>query len=270
MAFEYQRDEYAYSTWTLIEYPLMDALNILHHYNFDNIEIWASVQHMDPRLNPDVHAVQQQLKQNGQRVHSLHSPILHPFTHPQSDGSFRRYRLDLHRKTLDYCEAVGAEIMVVHPYDAQYYPYLEKQAPIIRDGIGELIEYAKKRGIKIAVENLPEKVVQGRYNTSLIHQKDIFAGLDVHYCLDIGHVPILAESTCEEEIDAVADRLVTFHIHNNNGKTDEHNLPAEGVLNWPAIHDYVRAKGYQGEFVLELRGEKNAIEVVKKAAELFQ
>jgi sugar phosphate isomerase/epimerase len=270
MPFTYKLEEYAFSTWTLIEYPLTTALDMLHQNGFDNVEIWASVQHMDPRLNVDLRTVCKCLKQNHQRVHSLHSPILHPFRHPEDADDFRAYRMDLHRRTLDVCEAVGAQIMVVHPYDSVYYPYLANQAQIIRDSIGKLTEYAKKCGVKIAVENMPEKVKSGHYNTSLIRQKETFADLDVYYCLDIGHVPILGENTCEEEIDAVADRLVTLHVHNNDGQTDEHRLPNDGILDWPVIHDYARAKGYQGEFVLELRGEENALDVMHQATALFR
>lgn len=57
-----------------------------------------------------------------------------------------------------------------------------------------------------------------------------------------------------KEIDAAGSDLITLHIHNNSGFTDDHNLPNDGVLDWPCIHDYLRESGYKGEFVLELYG----------------
>lgn len=271
MAFEYRKSEYAFSTWTLVDLPLQDALLTLHRHGFDHVEIWASVQHLDPRLKADVGQVKQWLKQNGQSVHSLHAPILHPFPHPKEESAFRAYRMNLHRQTLDACARLEAPIMVLHTYDAHEYPYQNAQADILRDCLGALIEYAAPRGVRIAVENMPDRVRGDEVVTTLENQRRLFGDLDVYYCLDIGHVPVMGQTTCEAEIDAAADRLVTFHVHNNHGLTDEHNLPDEGVLDWPAIHAYARKKEYKGEFVLELRGDQaGGEETVRRAAALFQ
>ncbi len=269
MPFSYQKEEYAMSTWTLQTLPLEQALSLLRQYDFDRVEIWASVQHLDPRLGTDVGRVRQWLRQNRQAVHSLHAPILHPFPHPQEENVFRLYRMDLHRRTIEACAALEAPLMVVHTYDPEYYPYKNPQLPILRDCLAELAEYGKRHGVRIAVENMPDPLRGDEILTTLANQRKMFDGLDMYYCLDIGHVPIMGQTTCEAEIDAVADRLITFHVHNNNGRTDEHNLPGDGILNWPAIHDYARLAGYQGEFVLELRGAENPEDTVRQAAALF-
>lgn len=58
-------------------------------------------------------------------------------------------------------------------------------------------------------------------------------------------------------------------MHNNDGLHDSHNLPDDGVLDWTAIHDHARAKGYKGEFVLEVLGGKDEIETLRRIEALF-
>lgn len=267
--FIYNKEEYVASSWTMCDKPLRQALDTFDRYGFKDVEIWASVQHLDPRLNADVRQVRQWLRNNGQTVHSIHAPILHPFPHPQDEALFRLYRMELHRRTLDACAELQAPIMVLHTYDPVYYPYQNHQLPILRDCLAELSEYAQKRGVRIAVENMPDRPCDDAIITTLENQRRLFGDLDLYYCLDIGHVPVMGQSTCEAEIDAAADRLITFHVHNNHGQTDEHNLPDDGVLDWPAIHNYARKRGYNGKFVLELRGMEDSEATVQKAAALF-
>lgn len=271
MSFQYRKSEYAFSTWTLNELPLKEALDVLYRYDFHYLELWASVEHLDPRLGADLGQVREWLKRNSQTVHSLHAPILHPFPHPQQESEFLPYRMDLYRKTLDACAEFEAPIMVLHAYDAHYYPHQNtpSEIAVVHECLEQLTRYAKVRGVRVAIENMPDVWHGTELLTTLANQKKLFGDLDVYYCLDIGHVPVMGQTTCEAEIDAVADRLITFHVHNNRGVLDDHNLPDDGVLDWPAIHDYARAKGYQGDFVLELRGAKNQEDTVRQAAALF-
>jgi sugar phosphate isomerase/epimerase len=268
MAFEYDLSEYVASTWTMYSLNLIDALDVCTRQGFENVEIWADLVHLDPRANPDVDAVGRRLKANGQKVHSIHLPILHPFVHPADEQEFFKYRLGLQKQTIDWAERLGCGIGVLHAFDPHHYPYTLDQMDLLKERIDGLEKYATARGVRLAIENMPYHPVGNQMVTSLAAQREYFKDLNVYYCLDIGHVPLLGITDCEHEIDAVADRLITFHVHNNHGKKDDHNLPDDGILNWPAIHNHARAAGYDGKFVLEVNERGNGEEILRRCAAL--
>lgn len=253
MSFVYDKREYAASTWTLEHMSLQQALSVLNAHDVKNIEIWADTVHLDPRLNPDISQVQQWLKGYGMRVHSIHAPFRNYDSRPEDDAEFCRFRTENIKKTVDYAEALACQIVVVHALDRNEYNYPNSQLSIVQDYIGEIAEHGRRHGVQIAIEDIPPGNDKDEIFTSLSNQKKLFAGLGIKYCLDIGHVPLLGADMFEE-IDAAGSDLITLHIHNNSGFTDDHNLPNDGVLNWPRIHDYLRESGYKGEFVLELFG----------------
>lgn len=115
------------------------------------------------------------------------------------------------------------------------------------------MSYGANRGVRIAIEDVPPGGEPGEIYTTLENQKKLFQGLDIGFCLDIGHVPLLG-ADLYREVDAAGDRLITLHVHNNSGTSDDHNLPTDGIIDWPALHDYIREKGYRGKFVLEIYG----------------
>jgi sugar phosphate isomerase/epimerase len=42
------------------------------------------------------------------------------------------------------------------------------------------------------------------------------------------------EDGVESSFDAMRDRIVTTHIHDNHGEKDEHLLPYSGTIDWKA------------------------------------
>jgi len=55
---------------------------------------------------------------------------------------------------------------------------------------------------------------------------------DLRLCFDTGHAHI--EEGVEVGFDAMRERVVTAHIHDNHGEKDEHLLPYEGNIDWEA------------------------------------
>ena len=106
----------------------------------------------------------------------------------------------------------------------------------MQDYVGEIASYAARRGVRIAIEDIPPGAGEDEIYTSLENQKKLFENLGIQFCLDIGHVPLLG-ADMYREIDAAGSDLITLHVHNNTG-----------------IHEYIRTGGYKGEFVLEIYG----------------
>ncbi|MDL2230092.1 sugar phosphate isomerase/epimerase, partial [Treponema sp. OttesenSCG-928-L16] len=214
-------------------------------------------------------SIKQWLREFNLSVHSVHSPFRNFKTLSDAKDS-AEYRQNIWHKTIDDCSDFGVSIMVVHGLDRKEYNYTKDQAGIIRDSLADLCEYGKKRGVMIALENLPGS---GKNDDEIVctlaeHLKN-YPGLGLKFCLDIGHA-VLNGSDIIDEIHAAGKDLLTFHIHNNDGAADSHNLPLDGIIDWPGLYSYLRNTiGFKDQFVLEVCGGEDPFEVMNSIDALF-
>lgn len=248
---------------------LLRALALIRRYGFDNVEIWANSVHLDPAIAPDVRSVAAYMKSAGMKTHSIHSPFDIRFDQPEDKKAYADYRMQQWSKTLEYCAELESGIMVIHAMNARY-PFHVGEENQVHDFLGELCVRGKKLGVSVALENIVSNVKAGEIHCTLENQAKLYGDLeDLRFCLDIGHVA-LTSAQMKPEIDVVADRLVSFHVNNNDGKRDLHLTPDIGEIDWADTHDYIRSKGYTGTFVLEINGHSDGEKVLAHMAELFK
>ncbi|HSK69138.1 MAG TPA: sugar phosphate isomerase/epimerase family protein, partial [Candidatus Limnocylindria bacterium] len=224
--------------------------------------------HLDPRLDPDVPQAKRWLREFGQSLHSIHAPFRGFTPRPASDEDFLRWRMDLWHKTIDYCAELSCPIMVVHALNTREYRYTLPQAHVIRDSLAELCEHGARAGVMVALENIPGGKGPDDILCTLASQRALFPVEGLKYCLDIGHVP-LNGSDLFAEADAAGADLVTLHIHNNDLTRDSHNLPDDGLIDWPGLRSHLRRNGYTGKFVLEVEGRGDQEQVLRDISALF-
>ena len=53
-----------------------------------------------------------------------------------------------------------------------------------------------------------------------------FESLDVGICLDYGHANLMGDLS--DAIETVSGHLWTTHVHDNDGRTDDHRVPFAG------------------------------------------
>jgi sugar phosphate isomerase/epimerase len=66
----------------------------------------------------------------------------------------------------------------------------------------------------------------------------------------VGHARLQGDVV--EALETVAGYLVTTHLHDNRGRTDDHLLPFEGVIDWPELLIAFQKVGYDGTLMFEL------------------
>lgn len=266
------KDEYAVSTFLFEdEYAIDHALEAIARAGFRQVELWADQVHVDPRCNVDIPAVKRRLSELGLHAHALHTPF-RGFDRFDDENEGRAWRKELWKRSLDIAGELEIPVAVIHALGRREYNYTNDQVGYLADLLADLALHANKRGVQLAVENIPSSnpPVENEVLCTLVEQKKLFGGIDhLYWCLDIGHVTITSNDM-QAEIDASIDRLITLHIHNNNGKEDQHRLPTEGVIDWPHWYTYLRTNGYTGSFVLEVAGRENPQSVLDGLSEIFE
>ena len=68
-----------------------------------------------------------------------------------------------------------------------------------------------------------------------------------------------------DAIETVSGHLLTTHVHDNRGKTDDHLVPFDGTIEWPAALTAMQKVGYDGTVLLEVAAHGSTKETLKKA-----
>jgi sugar phosphate isomerase/epimerase len=101
---------------------------------------------------------------------------------------------------------------------------------------------------------------------SLVHfiEHDLEELMDlVGVCLDVGHAHM--DGDLLDAIDTVSEHLLAVEIHDNRGRADDHRMPFEGTIDWPAALTAVQKIGFEGALVFEVGPQGPPKEALKKA-----
>ena len=116
-------------------------------------------------------------------------------------------------------------------------------------------EYAKEKGIRIALENidLDEPLCDPVHLPELLR---MIAHPNVGFCLDTGHA-WCSGSSIEKWIHDLGDLLFTTHVHDNHGvprsgmRGDEHLPPGFGTISWRDVILLLEEAGYRNTLNFE-------------------
>lgn len=252
-------ERYAVSSWLNEDCSLEESLVKIAGAGFNKVEIWADLIHLDPRANPDIKAIKALLSKLNLKAHSVHLPYNNlELGYP--DWSLMDAWLDIFGITLEYCDQLNSRIAVVHA-DGPVDPELAKEsAKISKAFVKELGAMAGKYGIRLAVENMVRSK-RRQFGCSLVELAEEFPDPALGFCLDTGH-SALNRSDIGQEIRAAGKRLITIHADNNDGVTDLHQVPTDGVLDWQRVLESLDEGGYENCLVLEISGEKEGPDVI--------
>jgi sugar phosphate isomerase/epimerase len=124
----------------------------------------------------------------------------------------------------------------------------------------------------VAVEVIPNELSR---TGSLVHfieedldVEDLAAAPEVGICLDFGHAHM--DGDLLDAIETVSGHLITAHVHDNRGRADDHLVPFEGTIDWPAALTAVQKIGYDGALLFEVGAHGPARETLKKARKARQ
>jgi sugar phosphate isomerase/epimerase len=150
---------------------------------------------------------------------------------------------------IDCCVALDAPIATVHLSSGWTPPMIND---IGRGRYISLVEYAAKRGVKIAFENQRKL-----YNIAWAFEEFKDAE-NVGFCWDTGH-----EACATPDIEFMplfGKRLICTHVQDNNAVFNEdlHILPFDGKVNFERVAMWLNKYGYKGSLMLEV-GNSNEI-----------
>ncbi len=140
---------------------------------------------------------------------------------------------------LEVTAGLGGPVMVMH---TNYSPFFSRAG--LRVWLGNwsermrpVVERAGELGVRVALENAWEERPE-----VLAHLVDLVPGGAAAVCLDTGHINAFSRRPVRRWWDVLGERVVALHLHDNDGLSDDHLPPGEGIFDFPALVALLRAR----------------------------
>jgi sugar phosphate isomerase/epimerase len=169
------------------------------------------------------------------------------------------------RDALRLAAALGCYALSMQPGRKADEAHWPEQARFVTELINELGAYAKDLGVRLLVEcphmgTLAPTFDQALRFLELIDPSRVGVALDTSHILNGG-------ATMESALSAYGERVQHVHLRDWRGGSIQ-VVPGEGDIDFGAFFAGLRAKGYRGDFNLELELPPNAaVEQYREAAQ---
>jgi len=247
--------QYGLCTSMLDGLSLKDEIERIVGAGFRQIELWASVEHMEGWVSKAAET-RRVLASAGIVARSVHSPVV-GWHNGSLDEAIRLAAIEATTACFQQAAAVGAELVVCHP-NRDVYPYSDAEYEASWgkscESLAVLAERARVAGVRMAVENVPKMGQPRRQGSSISHILQMIEGLgdNVGICLDTGHANANGLIAADEVREA-GDKLFSLHLHDNDGLgQDQHRLPGNGTIDWGAFFDALDEIGFEGIRMFEV------------------
>ena len=199
--------------------------------------------------------------------YSIHLPYdnIH-LTHP--DEKIRKKSVQRIIEELKKAHFKKVKLAVLHiegGYDNSPKIPIEDKAGYFKMAASEILEYAGKFGIKIALEN------NGFIKDSFAKPEEILMVVgdlaekyaNIGICFDTGHANVYAHDSGQNLItvfEKLRKYIIHVHIHENHGEKDEH-LPPQGIFNKAFYRSLLTLDN--ASFVFETKGPSGIVGIIR-------
>jgi sugar phosphate isomerase/epimerase len=203
------------------------------------IELFCSRGHFDYRSAENARELAGWLGDNRLTLHSIHSPTTRDFHLARESGAplsicdperMRRLEaVDEIKRALDLVEHIPFRYCVQHVASSRDMPD-DRKWDAAFSSLEHLSLFARHRGVTLAIENTPGEMATPVNLKNFLEQTRLTS---VKMCFDTGHAH-LEGGDVAAQLETVRGFVATTHLHDNHGQRDEHLLPYEGTIDWPA------------------------------------
>lgn len=222
----------------------------------------------------------------GVEFYQAHAPF--PF-YKLGQDEMNEYLFMIMEKCAAICDYVDCRRMIVHPCFNSYEEQMEHddEWKLNIERYTRLIPALKKYNIICCLENMftgSKGKIYGAICSDMyeaaayIDELNAIAGEKrFGFCMDTGHALLVGQDIYNALLK-IGDRVEAFHIHDNDGISDQHVLPYTGKLNWDRFIEGVKAIGYKGTLSFETFNVTNnfddelipdVLELIAKTGRMF-
>jgi sugar phosphate isomerase/epimerase len=266
--------QFGISTMVFYHENISKLLPLLTSFGIKNIEIRPNVNHFECQDPKIIEELRKEIQRFNIVVKSIHMPMNGvDISCPEEYDRIKSVREI--EKVIITALKLNSKLVVVHP-GGKCNSITERETRMEKciSSLTEIVEFCSQWGIKIALEN----TVPGRLGDRWFEIRHILETISSEYlgvCLDTGHYILNQESPergtlrlDREPIDW-KKHLLHIHINDNDGKSDLHLLPEEGLFPWSQLLSYLKKIQYQGVLMIEPKEQVQLEEYLNKVTHVF-
>ena len=202
---------------------------------------------------PEVRQIERWFRELDLRLNDLHASAGRE-KNWRSEREYERLAgVRLVENRIEMAATLGSDVIIMHlpgpPEEAGERPAFWER---IWRSFDELERAARSAGVRIALENEPVENIErvlSRYPSD-------YVGL----CYDSGHGNMRPDGGGLDGLERVRERLISVHLHDNDGSGDQHNLPFSGTVDWERLAGIMAASPYIKPVGMEVRARRTGCE----------
>jgi sugar phosphate isomerase/epimerase len=165
------------------------------------------------------------------------------------DRCLSEYSADCLLVGLQATNALGGKVMVIH---TGYMPQFSRGGRRHwfrnwKERMPRIVERAMELGVTLALENTWDDRPE-----VLLHLAELLPAGGVKFCFDTGHVNVFSRLSVGRWWEAIGDRVVAIHLHDNDGLSDDHLAPGRGTFDFSSLIHCLVASGFSPLLDLEV------------------
>jgi sugar phosphate isomerase/epimerase len=241
------------------------------------VEIFCARQHLDYRNKAQIAELGHWFRDSELKLHSLHSPMYADEYWGRSGPDavinicepVKRKRIqmvDEIKRALEIAETVPFRYLIQH-LGASGEEYDPRKIDTAFSSLEEISVFAGQRGVQVLLENTPNALSSAERLLMFLEMTH----LDLDICFDVGHANM--NEGVEAAFRALAGRIRSTHVHDNNGVEDSHLFPLivpGGTIDWPRAMELLRSLGGDCPLLLELREVSDMAHPLEAVRESFE
>lgn len=154
-----------------------------------------------------------------------------------------------HRSVCRAARLLGVSLLITHPSDLERHRHpVEEVLTRSRLRLEALWQYCRAHHLTLAIEHMLPHLIGGEVE-ELLWLCDRLPEEGFGICLDVGHASFHGD--LPGTIHSLGRRIIHVHASDNHQVTDEHALPGEGDIDWPAVLAALDEVGYAGPIIVE-------------------
>ncbi len=253
----------SFSTNAFVRCSVCEAIERIAAAGYEGLELLADRPHLyaDSVTRGDIERVSRVLCRTGLKVANINAntaigyygrdfwePLFEPSL-ANPDPVLRRWRIEYSKKCIDIAYQLAADCVSVTTGKLLPGVVPEKSMELLKDSLGELINYAEAKSVRIGIEYEPGLLIE-RYEELAALLEEIgspYLGAN----LDLGHSHVLGERA-EEVIAGLSGKIFHIHMEDIRGRKHYHLIPGTGDVDFSTLFTALARENYQGFATVEL------------------
>lgn len=247
-----------------------EHLSLIAEHGFEAIEVYATRTHFnyhDPQART---ALAAWLQETGLVLHAVHAPTTTSYVNGLWGDTVSIGAADELRRRAAVADTMAALAMAADvPFDCLVlhlgFPAprpAENSRDAVRRSLEELAAPAREAGVRLAIELIPNPLSDPSSLVRWLENDVDLPGAGI--CLDVGHAHLSGDVV--DAIETCSGHIISVHLHDNSGRSDDHLVPGEGTIDWPGTLLAFQKVGYDGRWILELAPSADPARVLQRAA----